>query len=62
MERPEKKEFVEPVVLVDVPFNIVREVAQETVVRTHALVMRLTRDATSAPSGEESVHAAVPSR
>jgi hypothetical protein len=40
--KEQEKDFIEPVVLVRVPFKMVRDVARETVVRTHALVVRLT--------------------
>jgi hypothetical protein len=54
MQKPTNEEFIEPVVRVRVPFQMVAEVARETVIRTHELVTRLTREATKAPPRTDS--------
>lgn len=61
MQEQNDVDFDEPVVLVRTPFQMVTDVARETVNRTHALVVRLTRkeadmlsDADSAATPDES--------
>ncbi|HLL00821.1 MAG TPA: hypothetical protein VK539_09560 [Myxococcaceae bacterium] len=54
MQKPTDEEFTEPVVRVRVPFQMIVDVARETVIRTHELVTRLTRDTTHAPPKTDS--------
>ena len=62
MQKSTDQEFTEPVVRVRVPFQMIVDVARETVIRTHELVTRLTRDATDVSPKPDSQATAAESR